>query len=181
MDINLKPVAIAAAIVGTALLVGTTMGQESAQADRDDYRYKLEQLESQPVPTVTRTVRVTLTPKPAPTVTVKVVERVSRSVNRTRTTKGGSKNATLACIRKHESGNNYQRVSSSGTYRGAYQLSRQYSPGWAKRAGYGQWAGKTADKWPPAVQDAVAWDMSNNGKWWGPWDDHTSYDCPGFR
>jgi hypothetical protein len=88
---------------------------------------------------------------------------------------------TLACIRKHESGNNYQRVSSTGTYRGAYQMSRQYSPGWAKRAGYGQWAGKTADRWPPAVQDAVAWNMSNQGRWWGHWDDHTDYDCPGFR
>jgi hypothetical protein len=195
MEIDLKPVAIAAAIVGTALLIGTTMGQEQAQADRDEYRYKLEQAESRPFPTVTvvkpgPTVTVTPKPKPAKTIYIeRSSDRASRSsrpssakstVNRAKADSSFSGNATLACIRKHESGNDYQDVSDSGTYRGAYQMSRQYSPGWAKRAGYGEWAGKTADKWPPAVQDAVAWNMSNQGRWWGHWDDHTSYNCPGF-
>ncbi len=140
---------------------------------------ELNELKSQPVPTVT----VTATPKPVVIVktlpprvvtkTIRVTERASRSM-----TRGGSKNATLACIRKHESTNNYKAVSKSGTYRGAYQMSVQYSDDWARRAGYESWAEKPADKWPPAVQDAVAANMGRSG--WGHWSKWTSYNCPGF-
>jgi hypothetical protein len=154
---------------------------------RIDAERRYEELRDLPIPTKTVTtpgpVRTKIVTTPGPTRTIYVTERASRSSireSRTKPASGIGNNATLACIRKHESGNDYRDVSDSGTYRGAYQMSRQYSPGWAKRAGYGQWAGKTADQWPPAVQDAVAWDMSNNGRWWGPWKDHTSYDCPGF-
>lgn len=185
MNLNLKPVALAAAIIGTALLIGTAMSNEQAQADRDVYRYELEQAESRPFPTVTRTVKITLTPKPAPTVTVWVTERAARSAARSTVRKAkadssvGDK-ATLACIRKHESGNNYRDVSATGKFRGAYHFHRGYAPVWAERAGYGEWSGKTPDKWPPAVQDAVAYDMGrNNG--YAAWDKHTSYNCPGFR
>lgn len=140
---------------------------------------EVNELKAQPVPTVTATV----TPKPVVIVktlpprvvtkTIRVTERASRS-----TTRGGSKNATLACIRFHESTNNYKAVSKSGTYRGAYQMSVQYSDDWARRAGYESWAEKPADKWPPAVQDAVAAHMGRSG--WGHWSRWTSYDCPGF-
>ncbi len=88
MNLNLTPVAIAAGIVGTALLVGTTMGQEQAQADRDELRYRLDQATSQPIPTIT--VRVTAPPKTLPPktvkVTVRVTERASRDSKRTAST-----------------------------------------------------------------------------------------------
>ena len=140
---------------------------------------------SVPAPTVTATIKVTLPPKTLPprvvTKTIRVTERASRSqVARTPAfvTRSSGSSKTLACIRKYESTNNYRAVSASGTYRGAYQMSRVYSPAWAKRAGYDTWAGKTADKWPPAVQDAVAAHMGRSG--WGHWSKHTSYNCPGF-
>ena len=134
-----------------------------------------------PVPGPTRIietpgpVRTVTVETPGPTVTVRVTERASRSST---TRRGSSTNATLACIRKHESTNNYRAVSDSGTYRGAYQMSVEYSDDWARRAGYEEWAEKPADKWPPAVQDAVAADMGRSG--WGHWSRWTSYDCPGF-
>jgi hypothetical protein len=86
---------------------------------------------------------------------------------------------TLACIRKHESGNNYQRISSTGKFQGAYQLHSGYAPAWAKRYGQGDWAGTPVHKWPPAVQDAVALGLGKDSNW-GAWDNHTSYYCPGF-
>jgi hypothetical protein len=144
------------------------------------YQDTIEELEARPTPTATvvtpgpTKTKVVMTP--GPTVTVRVTERASRSVTRARTSASAS--VTLACIRFHESTNNYLAVSDSGTYRGAYQLSRVYSPAWAERAGYGQWAGIPADKWPPAVQDAVAAHMGRSG--WGHWSRWTSYDCPGF-
>jgi hypothetical protein len=158
--------AVCTALIGTVFFIITNTEVEAV-------------LEPAPVPTVT----VTATPKPVVIVktlpprvvtkTIRITERASRSA-----TRGGSKNATLACIRFHESTNNYKAVSKSGTYRGAYQMSVQYSDDWARRAGYESWAEKPADKWPPAVQDAVAADMGRSG--WGHWSRWTSYNCPGF-
>lgn len=141
-------------------------------------------MQSVPTPTVTvetpGPVKTKIVTTPGPTVTV--TARASRSQVARRapsaTQRAASSTATLACIRKHESSNNYRAVSASGTYRGAYQMSVQYSDDWARRAGYESWAEKPADKWPPAVQDAVAADMGRSG--WGHWSKHTSYNCPGF-
>lgn len=85
--------------------------------------------------------------------------------------------AILACIRKHESGGNYRAVNASGKYRGAYQMDRGYAPVWAKRAGFGEWSGKTPDQWPPSVQDAVAYDMGHGNRY-AAWRNFTSYSCP---
>lgn len=142
---------------------------------------EIKDLEARPTPTATVVtpgpVKTKVVMTPGPTVTVRVTERASRSESRV-SKPSASVAATLACIRKHESTNNYRAVSSTGTYRGAYQMSRVYSPEWVRRAGYGQWAGKPADKWPPAVQDAVAAHMGRGG--WGHWSKWTSYSCPGF-
>ena len=85
--------------------------------------------------------------------------------------------AILACIRKHESGGNYRAVNPSGKYRGAYQMDRNYAPTWAKRAGFGEWSGTTPDRWPPSVQDAVAYDMGHGNRY-AAWRNFTSYSCP---
>lgn len=63
---------------------------------------------------------------------------------------------TLDCIRWHESRDNYDAVNVSSGAAGAYQLMPAYSDNWARRYGYGEWAGVTADLWPRGVQDAVA-------------------------
>lgn len=91
----------------------------------------------------------------------------------------GSYANTLACIRKHESGNSYTRVSKTGKFRGAYMMHRGYAPEWARRAGYGDWAGTAVDRWPPSVQDAVALHLGK-GSNWRAWSDHVSYSCPRF-
>ena len=57
--------------------------------------------------------------------------------------------AVLACIRSYESGGDYEAVSASGTYRGAYQFDR---PTWASVGGSGDPAAA-----PAAEQDARAW------------------------
>lgn len=127
--------------------------------------------------TVTETpppVVVTETPPPV-VVTVTPQARAS-SVSRS---SRGSGNATLKCIRHHESRGNYGAVNSTGKFQGAYQLHSGYAPTWAKRAGLGQWAGTPVHKWPAAVQDAVALKLGRDTGWHA-WSDHTSYSCPGF-
>jgi hypothetical protein len=143
MNLNLTPVAIAAGIVGTALLIGTTMGQEQAQADRDELRYRLDQATSQPTPTITVTVKAppkTLPPKTVK-VTVRVTERASRSnarssVSPAKADSSGRPTGLWLELAKCESGANLTRNSGNGYY-GAYQFSQstwegflgtQYSP-----------------------------------------------------
>jgi hypothetical protein len=63
----------------TALSLILVNGQETAQAERDDYRRSLEQATSQPIPTVTQT--VTLPPKIV-VKTVRATERASRDEGR---------------------------------------------------------------------------------------------------
>jgi hypothetical protein len=167
-DRTLSALLASSLFIGVAVLAAAlTVQTENVQA--------LKKEADSPPPTVVKTVKVTMPPKTVE-VTVRVTQRASRSQPRREV--AGSTNATLACIRKHESTNRYTAVSASGTYRGAYQMSRVYSPAWAERAGYKEWSGKPADKWPPAVQDAVAAHMGRSG--WGHWSKHTSYSCPGF-
>lgn len=134
-----------------------------------------------PAPTVTE--YVTKTPKPRPTKTI-IVTRTAQPASRSYTRpKAGSpattaEAATMRCIRAHESGGRYTAVSPTG-YQGAYQLSPTYSGAWAKRYGYGAYAGQAAHTWPPAVQDAVALGLGRDSHW-KAWSDFTSYSCPGF-
>lgn len=62
--------------------------------------------------------------------------------------------AQLARLRACESGGNYRAVSSSGTYRGAYQFSRTT---WNSVAAthYPEWRGVDPIDAPPYVQDAM--------------------------
>lgn len=62
----------------------------------------------------------------------------------------------LRCIAWHESRGITTAVSPDGEYRGKFQLSMSFSPAWANRYGFPQWASLPADRWPAAVQDAVA-------------------------
>lgn len=82
--------------------------------------------------------------------------------------------ADLLCVRAHESGGDYTVVNSLG-YAGAYQFSPEYWPAWARRYGYGEWAGTHPASVPPNVQDGVALGLWNDGAWvWRAWGD---YDC----
>lgn len=72
-----------------------------------------------------------------------------------------------ACIRDHESGDNYAEDTGNG-YSGAYQ----FLPGtWnaaVTGAGYPQYANGEAYEAPPSVQDAAAqWLQAHEG--WGQW------------
>jgi hypothetical protein len=141
----------------------------------------IEDLQERPLPTVTvetpGPVRTKVVTTPGPTRTVYISRASRNQVSRqSAPATSSSVSSTLACIRKHESGGRY--TATNGIYRGAYQMSTEYSDTWARRAGYEEWASKPADKWPPAVQDAVAANMGRSG--WGHWSKWTSYNCPGF-
>ena len=172
-------------LVTVYLLLGcflaAALGAVYLAATVDDRNARIQELEQRPLPRQTveivripPPVVVTVTPPPVK-VTVTAQPRAS-SVSRN---KGGSSNATLKCIRQHESGGNYQASNPSGKFQGAYQMHRDYAPTWAKRAGHGSWAGKPVASWPPAVQDAVALKLGQDTGW-GAWSKHTSYRCPGF-
>jgi hypothetical protein len=133
------------------------------------------------IPGTSRVSVVTVTQPPVTvTATVRVTQRASRSSAARAASGEGrpvSPTSILACIRKHESGGNYRAISATGKFRGAYQFHSGYAPTWATRAGYAEWAGVTPDRWPPAVQDAVAYDMGH-GNHYAAWRNHTSYSCP---
>jgi len=76
--------------------------------------------------------------------------------------------AFLACVRQRESHGNYRAVSSSGTYRGAYQFSQSSWDSAARHAGRLDLVGVPPDQASPADQDALALDLY---KWQGskPW------------
>lgn len=76
-----------------------------------------------------------------------VRKRATRSAPRPRTTTAAG-GCTLDVIRRRESGGNYQAVSASGKYRGAYQFDRQT---WASVGGTGDPAAAS-----PEEQDARA-------------------------
>jgi hypothetical protein len=157
--------------MATVMLI---VGHENDHLRVEDAERRYTELLNQPVPTITATATV------RETATVRVTERASRSkAKRTVNVPKVDSSATLACIRKHESGGNYRAVSASGKFRGAYQMHRTYAPTWAKRAGQGSWSDVPVDQWPPAVQDAVAYDMGHGNRW-AAWREHTSYSCPGF-
>jgi hypothetical protein len=69
---------------------------------------------------------------------------------------GVSDAAFLACIRQRESHGNYQTVSASGDYRGAYQFDRGAWDSTAFYAGRPDLVGQLANLVSPADQDALA-------------------------
>ena len=70
----------------------------------------------------------------------------------------------LACVRRHESGGNYQAQNPTSTASGAYQYLRSTWRTMSARAGHGGYP--TARSAPPWVQDAVAVYTVNSG--WRP-------------
>lgn len=78
-----------------------------------------------------------------------------------------------ACIRQHESGDDYAEDTGNGYY-GAVQWLPSTWDAAATGAGYGAYANGRADLAPPAVQDAVAvyWQSVAGWSQWG-----TAYGC----
>lgn len=72
----------------------------------------------------------------------------------------------LACVRRHESGGNYQAENPISTASGAYQFLDSTWRTMSARAGHSGW-GHAADA-PPWVQDAVAVYTVNSG-WRSAW------------
>lgn len=107
------------------------------------------------------------TPPPAPQPVVTSSYGGSNEDARSTTTRD------WACIRDHESGDNYAENTGNG-YSGAYQ----FAPGtWNESvsgAGYSQYANGEAYEAPPSVQNAAAlWLYNREG--WSPWS--TRYQC----
>lgn len=78
----------------------------------------------------------------------------------------------LPCTRAHESDTSggYSAVSSSGTYRGAYQFAQATWDAAVAGAGHDEYAGVPADQVPPEVQDAAAahlYGVSGTQPWGG--------------
>jgi hypothetical protein len=78
----------------------------------------------------------------------------------------------LECTRAHESDTSggYGAVSSSGTYRGAYQFSNGAWSAAVAGAGYEEYAGVPADQAPAEIQDAAAahlYSVSGTQPWGG--------------
>jgi hypothetical protein len=190
VNLNLTPIAIAAGIVGTALLVGTTMGQEQAQAERDDLLYRLEEATSRPFPTVTE--RIKEPPKTLPpttifvTVTPRATERASRSNVREsarrftypRKSEGfftgwkarywvegqvWAQTPKVRAVIMCESTDRVGAVSSTGKYHGLYQFDRQT---WASYGGLE--LAPLASKATRAEQNYVAYRLYT-GRGWKPW------------
>ena len=72
----------------------------------------------------------------------------------------------LACVRRHESGGNYQAKNPVSTASGAYQFLNSTWRTMSARAGHGGYP--TARSAPPWVQDAVAVYTVNSG-WRSAW------------
>ena len=72
----------------------------------------------------------------------------------------------LACVRRHESGGNYQAKNPSSTASGAYQFLDSTWRTMSARAGHSGW-GHAASA-PPHIQDAVAIHTVNSG-WSSAW------------
>jgi hypothetical protein len=82
-------------------------------------------------------------------------------------TAGGPNDGVLARLRACESGGNYGAVNSSGSYRGAYQFSRQT---WnAVASGFlPAYVNMDPAAAPPYIQDAMArvlWNRSGRSQW----------------
>ncbi len=117
-----------------------------------------------PVPTTVKAVPTTVKPapttaKPAPAPTAPPATSAPAS---------GGQAATLACIRKRESGGNYSIVSPGGTYMGAYQFAQSTWNATANHAGRPDLVGVKPNLASPADQDALALHLLN---WQGlaPW------------
>ena len=72
----------------------------------------------------------------------------------------------LACVRRHESGGNYQAKNPTSTASGAYQFLDSTWRTMSARAGHSGWG--SARHAPPHIQDAVAVFTVNSG-WRSAW------------
>ncbi|MBI2703801.1 MAG: transglycosylase family protein [Actinobacteria bacterium] len=72
----------------------------------------------------------------------------------------------LACLRQNESGDEYDAVSASGEFFGAYQFDQQTWNNTAEHAGYSNLVGVQPNLAAPADQDAVALALL---EWQGTW------------
>lgn len=107
-------------------------------------------------------------PAPAPVPAPQPVLVSSSSADATSTT-----TPDWACIRDHESDDNYADNTGNG-YSGAYQFMPSTWDEAVSGAGYGQYANGEAFEAPPAVQNAAAlWLYNRDG--WAPWS--TRYVC----
>lgn len=103
------------------------------------------------------------TMNPAEQAAVKAhLQAQAEPVEQTHTAPGGF----LACVRRHESGGNYQAQNPTSTASGAYQFLNSTWRTLSARAGYGGYS--TAASAPPYIQDAVAVFTVNSG-WRSAW------------
>ena len=123
-----------------------------------------------PTTTVTTVAPATTTTTAAPkrAVSVPTVAPVAVAPAAPTPTVGVSDAAFLACIRQRESHGNYQTVSASGNYRGAYQFNQGAWDSTAQHAGRPDLVGQLANLVSPADQDAMALELYH---WQGsaPW------------
>ena len=110
----------------------------------------------------------TTTAPPQRAVSVPIVAAVVVAPAAPTPTVGVSDAAVLACIRQRESHGNYQTVSASGNYRGAYQFNQGAWDSTAQHAGRPDLVGQLANLVSPADQDAMALELYH---WQGsaPW------------
>lgn len=114
-------------------------------------------------------------PPPAPPVPSPVQQPVAVSATSDATSTDATSTTTpdWACIREHESGDNYAENTGNG-YSGAYQFLPSTWNESVSGAGYPKYANGEAYEAPPAVQDAAAlWLYNRDG--WTPWS--TRYVC----
>jgi hypothetical protein len=101
--------------------------------------------------------------------------RLGYSLSAIRSSSGscnGDVQCFLECTRAHESDTSggYGAVSSSGTYRGAYQFSQVTWDAAVAGAGHAEYAGMPADQVPGEIQDAAAahlYSVSGTRPWGG--------------
>ncbi len=107
--------------------------------------------------TTVRPTTTTTTAKPATTTTTTTPPApAAPKVEAQVATPGGGDAEFLACLRRRESGGNYQAVSSTGLYFGAYQFMISTWDNTARHAGRGDLVGVRPDRAAPADQDAMA-------------------------
>lgn len=106
--------------------------------------------------TTVRPTTTTTTAKPATTTTTAPPAPAAPKVEAQVATPGGGDAEFLACLRRRESGGNYQAVSSTGLYFGAYQFMISTWDNTARHAGRGDLVGVRPDRAAPADQDAMA-------------------------
>jgi hypothetical protein len=122
--------------------------------------------------TTTTTAKAVVKAQPAPTTAAPAPPTTAAPVVTSPPLSGTAADlAFLACVRKRESGGNYQIVSANGMYYGAYQFLRSTWDSAAKIAGRPDLVGLAPNTVAPADQDAVAlayYHAVGSSPWGGP-------------